>query len=467
MTIKIKRKITPFDYKIEYFDSIIDKLAEEGFNPLISKAEKRFFETFGVEESDLKTRKMRDLEIDFIYRSYSLFRYYKESLNPIIGDLYYTPNEHGFLYILVNKEEEERKGDSKDEKGKYFLEVGCLKVDESPDQLENLLNSLNIILNDLDLTFAWEELQTVNQKFEGLSNSEETRFIPSNNISEDDLELSIYLENPSIRHLALLIKRSGGILATDLEKKAGREVEEVQEIIKELTKVNLLSQEYVVICNKTSNQINRVQSKDSIEKMTQMGVLCSCGNPISEERIETLFSPTDDLKRMLDHSYWMTAKLVRVLIELGIPRDKILLNLLEGTEEIDAFIDLEGTLLMFELKDNEFSMGHAYPFGGRIGLYKPDYAIIVSTKKIAPEVQEYFARVKPGAEIIYVENLEELNPKLNQILEIITTKIAIKVISKFDNFGIRQPISDLLLLRADINPKTYEKISKEIRRGFL
>ena len=67
-----------------------------------------------------------------------------------------------------------------------------------------------------------------------------------------------------------------------------------------------------------------------------------------------------------------------------------------------------------------------------------------------------------------VENLEELIPKLNQILETVTTKIAIRIISKFDNIGIiRQPISDLLILRADINTKIYEDLSKEYRRRFF
>jgi hypothetical protein len=56
--------------------------------------------------------------------------------------------------------------------------------------------------------------------------------------------------------------------------------------------------------------------------------------------------------------------------------------------------------MMYELKDNEFSMGHAYPFGGRIGLYKPDIALIVSTKGVAPEVKEYFNRVKPNSRSI-------------------------------------------------------------------
>ena len=49
------------------------------------------------------------------------------------------------------------------------------------------------------------------------------------------------------------------------------------------------------------------------------------------------------------------------LEKLGIPRDRILLNLQEGAEEIDSFVDVDGSLLMFELKDSEFSMGHAYP----------------------------------------------------------------------------------------------------------
>jgi hypothetical protein len=192
------------------------------------------------------------------------------------------------------------------------------------------------------------------------------------------------------------------MLASDLTRKTGIQPEQIQTAIEHLTKADLLAKEYVIICKKTSNQVNRVDNRETIDRMTELGVLCSCGNPIGQERIEELFSPTHTMQKMLDQSFWMTARLVRLLTESSIPEERILLNLQEGAEEIDAFVDLEGTLLMFELKDNEFSMGHAYPFGGRIGLYKPDIAVIVSTKGVAPEVKDYFKRVKPAAQVVYL-----------------------------------------------------------------
>ncbi|HZX12903.1 MAG TPA: hypothetical protein VFF49_00710 [Thermodesulfobacteriota bacterium] len=259
------------------------------------------------------------------------------------------------------------------------------------------------------------------------------------------MEIAEHLEDVSSRNIAVVVKRSGGILASDLTKRADIKPEQTQTAIEQLSKAGLLSQEYVVICKKTSNQVNRVNSKEKVKQMTEIGVLCSCGNPIGQERIEELFSPTPILQKMLDQSYWMTARLVRLLKVLNIPNERILLNLQEGAEEIDAFVDLEGTLLMFELKDNEFSMGHAYPFGGRIGLYKPDIAVIIATKGVAPEVREYFKRVKPAAEIVYVGSLDEFDENLQMVVMQSRSRRAYELISQFEPMAsIEIPVAQMI-----------------------
>lgn len=298
-------------------------------------------------------------------------------------------------------------------------------------------------------------VQVMSEQFTDLYRSEDVKFVLGSTLPEDELSFSERLENLSTRNIAVVVRRSGGGRpASDLLKKGGENPDEVHKIVEYLREAGLLSREYVVICKKTSNQVNRIDSRNKIDKMTDLGVLCSCGCPISEERIEEIFMPSPILRKMLDQSYWMTARLVCFLEKLGIPRDRILPNLQEGAEEINSFVDVDGSLLMFELKDSEFSMGHAYPFSGRIGLYKPAFAFIVSTKGVAPEVKEYFRRVKPTTEIVYIENLSELESVLQEIIGKVRLRKAQELISLFGPMAsVQVPLDQLVSAKLGVDNK--------------
>jgi hypothetical protein len=150
----------------------------------------------------------------------------------------------------------------------------------------------------------------------------------------------------------------------------------------------------------------------------------------------------------------MSAVLVDTLSAGGIPEERVILNLLEGAEEVDAFVDLEGALFMCELKDSQFSMGHAYPFGGRIGLYKPDIAAIVATRGVAPEVKEYFRRVEPAAQLLYIEELSELDETLASLVMQTRTRRATDILSQFEPLAaVEIPVSSLLGPRLGIQPQ--------------
>ena len=134
--------------------------------------------------------------------------------------------------------------------------------------------------------------------------------------------------------------------------------------------MDLLHQEYVVICSKTGAHVNRVESREIIEQMSQLGVLCSCGKHIAEEQIEGLLSSDLVLHKMLDSHYWMTASIVRLLNSLNIPSNRILINCEDGAEDVQMLVDIDGTLVMFELKDSEFGLGGAYALSSRIGIHR-------------------------------------------------------------------------------------------------
>lgn len=464
MTITIDTKTSPFQATWADFNSVIPNMKEKGYSPLLLQAKQRFWEAFG--ETDQKISQLVDTYLadpsisyeerylGLALRRRSLYASRGDLPIPAAGDLFFSTTGNGILYLALMVAEPARGQRSKKAKPDSYLEVGYVGEETDSQCLDNFITSVAEILSGLGISPDWSPSRPSNRQFTELASSEETRFLPATDVSEGDLELARHLEDQSVRSLALVVKRSGGILAIDLAKKAGTKPEEARRVTEHLTKVGLLAQEYVVICRKTSNQINRVKSREMIEKMAKMGILCSCGRPVSEERVEELFTPTPQLQQMLDQSYWMTANLLQVLGQLNIPQDRILLNLSDGAEEIDAFVDLDGTLLMFELKDSEFSMGHAYPFSGRIGLYKPEVAIIVSTSRVAPEVKEYFEQVKPSAEIVYVSQLDHLAPTLSDITRRVRSKRAQQVLSRFDPMAtVMMPLSNVLAAKIGIEPE--------------
>ena len=68
-------------------------------------------------------------------------------------------------------------------------------------------------------------------------------------------------------------------------------------------------------------------------------------------------------------------------------------------------------------------MGHAYPFQSRLGLYMPSKGIIWAIGGIAPEVKEHYNRVKPDAELFYIENVDNLNQGIQKLIQDINWEV--------------------------------------------
>jgi len=78
---------------------------------------------------------------------------------------------------------------------------------------------------------------------------------------------------------------------------------------------------------------------------------------------------------------------------------------------------MEDKLLMFELKDSQFSMGHAYAFQSRIGIYEPDNAIIWATQGVAPEAKAHFDRAKLDSTLFFIESVNDLEQRLAELVQ--------------------------------------------------
>jgi hypothetical protein len=450
VSLQIRAQSTPFKADPSEITKVLKALSDGGYKPLLSEAKRSFIEV--VAGQGFTVDQSIENEHQAAFRRGNYFYLRDEGRFPVGGDIFLPKSADGLLYLTVIGTEHQMRisRNRRDIVGEQILEVGIISSHDNFDQFDAFIEAVTTCAITIGLKPAWAPVVTESSKFLALARTEGVQFVPGTEVSGEELRVSTVLEASSAREFAFAVKRAGGMLAADAVKKGGIGAEQLPEIIKSLEQNQLVSQEYVIICKRTSNQVNRVNERSKIDEISKLGILCSCGNPIGSERIEELYVPTPLLKRMLDQSYWMTTQLVQQITELGVPPNKILLNLQEGADEVDAFVDLDGKLIMFELKDNEFSMGHAYPFGGRIGLYKPDFAFIVASKGIAPDVREYFKRVKPESELVYVGNLSELTPNLRRVMDKVRSQKANVVISEFESLAmVNVPLQQLLLARIE------------------
>lgn len=425
------------------FEGVVTELRGNGFEPLINKAKEKIFELFGLIPLRPEPTK-------------SGLKFYGGSIavsNPerrlFEGDICLSDQGNTVFYCGTFF--------SAEEKG-MILEVGAIGDSGQLDGFSRFSGAVENSLRTAGIPCKWHTVVYNSPTFIELQKSTEIKFLVGNQVSAEDLSLAAVLEDNRLRGLALLIKSSGGILLPDLLKKGGLEPHEVNAMLEPLTKAALVNREHVIICKKSLNQINRVNSMESLTKLLELDVRCSCGGPISQERIEDLYTPTPKLQKMLDQSFWMSVWLVRTLIATGICSDRIILNLHEGPEEIDAFVDARGKLALFELKDREFSMGDAYPFGARVALYKPDYAFIVSSRGIAPEVRDHFKKMKLSCELLYVDKLPQFQPTVEELLAQLHRKEAVQVLSQFNRLrNIEIPFSEIFGKRLGVTEIKPEK----------
>jgi hypothetical protein len=197
------------------------------------------------------------------------------------------------------------------------------------------------------------------------------------------------LSDREARSLALSIKSSRGALAKDTARLL--KTPEIPGILENLVSTGVARREIVVICRFSQKQVARVPDRYKLAKLAGEGLRCACGKRIDHESTEDLFTITELGASLLDKSRWLSVLFREKLIELGVHREDILLECRLDGDEIDCIASIGGKLVVAELKDKEFSIGNSYSFSAKVSAIQPDYAIILSTEKIANDVKDRFS----------------------------------------------------------------------------
>jgi len=443
----------------ESLDALIDRLEKNGYEPLVRKAAHHFASVFGGTADDLLVVGKSEDDEDENGRDYEDARRRLLSLEKIgynwgfdnlrgfskvpeiKGDLFFSEDGAGMLFVTLVDTSPKQPGTEVTCK----IRAGFIGDSEEKTALKEFIQAINKAFDEQQIEADWTQDDIRNKTYQELAQGErETDLQSAAAISERELKAARSLENANVREVASLVRRSGVMLAKELLKQKAEQASDLIRYVDQLLQVDLLHQEYVVVCQKSGEHVNRVETRDVIDQMARLGVRCSCGRSISEEQIEGLLASDPLLPRMLDNNYWMSATVVRLLNSLNVPSERILVNTAPNAEDVEMFADIDGTLVMFELKDAEFSLNHAYSLGARIGMHRPQLAFVVSTKGISNEVKDHFKRIKPETKMVYVANLIQLEATLKKVVEGVRTMRVKAWLSYFQGL-LNFPVAPLML----------------------
>ena len=269
---------------------------------------------------------------------------------------------------------------------------------------------------------------------------------PLQELDEVDIEAASHLTDPDLRTLAIAVASSGGLLVGDLDRQLRKEAKHRTEALREeLERTGLASTEIVVVCRKTSSQVARVPTLEDLQQMADGGLRCACGRSVVEERIEEALGLTGVGKSLLDGSRWLSLLLVRELLAVGIPLDSILIEQEMGGDEVDCIANMNGELVLFELKDKEFSLGNAYSFGAKMGIIRPKHPVVATTQRVAEDAKEHFQRAASAGRprqrlyyddegqpnpVRYIEGIDQLRPGIERLMSEINQKDAADILER-------------------------------------
>ena len=399
------------------FDSRLDALPE-GFSAIIRLTRDFMGKLMGLTaEETLKDETNDDIDI-------AQPRLMKQILSG--GELIVGPDNLYIISIRESRVTRTSSSSSSDEKGEpeqqYLLEVHAIGPYVESGERRQLIDFLN-----QELGVELSPYRHTSPQFADLQSEGRT---PPAMPSDEEISAAEALSDRVTRTLAIAIKQSSGLLGSDLEKQIPpSERARTSAIRTRLETAKLISTEMVVICTKSGTQIAKIPNASVLNRFAEDELRCACGKPIKDEKIDEALSISERGQQLIDSSHWLTILLIRDLVALGVPLDRLLIDQVRG-DEMDCIIDVNGDLVLFELKDKDFNLGHAYKFGAKIATMTPGYSVVLTTERVGNDARDHFARARRGSrrkrvaaqlrdddqQVTYIEGIDNLRPGLMALL---------------------------------------------------
>lgn len=291
----------------------------------------------------------------------------------------------------------------------------------------------------------------INEKTSALAKKKNNTPIISARITE----ILNLLKEQRFRNTLLRTKQAKDPTLDNIAKSTGMSVDEARIEIDHGLKNKILQQQFNVICLSCRTPMSRVKKKSAVAQMVRSGVECpKCNKQLTVNSFEECYSVENSVKKLLEGSKWM-CMYVRLHLDKYDFIKCIMTEVIDGPNEIDLVANVDGELLLMELKDSRFSIGHAYSFVGKCSQYNPEIAVICSTEGVDDDVKEYIKNT--GINAHYIEKIEELNPCFEEIFSKKNEKVLTSLLLKISWNSL---LTQSILSKFDvISPATEEKYS--------
>lgn len=302
-------------------------------------------------------------------------------------------------------------------------------------------------------------ISVVNDTFERLQASKHsTNPIPSTLIPA--LEL---LKDTGFRNVVSRAKQAKDPTLANIVTSTGLTAEAVRPLLSAGLRARILVRHYNVICQSCKTVLTRVPTKAAVAQMAENKAACpKCKACVTPTSSDDCYMVADHISAILDRSKWLDL-FVRNRLKPYCQPSRILTEVIDGPNELDLVANLDGKLLLAELKDSRFSIGHAYSFVGKCSQYKPHIALIIATEGVDPDVKEYIQNTEIHTD--YIESLDKLDSTFEALFAQLNAQTMASLISEVPWTSLA---TQALLARLGVSiPALDEPIPSVFRRRIL
>jgi hypothetical protein len=381
--LKIKQLHTKVRLDERVCDSLFASLNEK-YNLLIYGAKKDYVDKLGLKPDD---------EFSFIRNNL-----FPDSIGVVCGDLVFFEPET-IIYFKVRESMDS-------------VEIGIIGDPAHRSKFEAFAEDvLSCLKKNVEKNISdWEPVKTVDHSVMALLDEAES-IIPTENEIEASREL---LKSDMLALIKFISQQDSTFLETLNEK---FQLANVEKEISLLEKLNMVSTDYALICNKSGQQILRVPDKNALEDISKKGFKCFiCGSSIVDEKLEKSITISEFGKNTLKNDHWVLTHALSALKTIGFSYDDIFV-LKDENQDLRILLNLNDEALMIQLTNRKMTLDDAYLINAHISAYKLDYLIVVSIKSLSRLMMEHLREANTQCEVDFVEGLDSLSEKLNRILQ--------------------------------------------------
>lgn len=374
-----------------------------------------------------------------------------------IPEVFIPKSELDTIYVLVLKDIKDLKTawakNFHKKNGAYLaVHVFSSRPDKKEDFTEFDKQLLSAIKRDFKLkkTPNMEAISQINEVYDKLVKGKHST-LP---IKKEFLPILELIQDSNFRKTLIRAKQAKEPTITNIIKSTGLKESTVFPLLSKMVETKLLEKQYNVVCSSCHTTLAKVGKQTAIKEMAKNKVLCpTCKTPVTGKSVVDCYVSTDTATLLLDGNKWMDM-VVRLKLNYFIPAISAFASVKDGPNELDIVANIDGSLVLMELKDNRFSIGHAYSFVGKCSQYRPNIPIIVATDGIDKDVKEYL--LNTGIRAHFVESIQELHDKLAEILSRKNSQLLSRLMAEipwntmilgefFTAFDLKSPILDKML----------------------